>query len=122
MLNANFLNLYVEDLLESARFYEDLTGLKPLSLSPGYALFQFPSGIKLGLWLRSDVSPAAAGGPGASEICFQEESDAAVDERFSDWTSKGAVIAQPSTRMSFGYTFTAQDPDGHRLRVYRLSA
>ena len=85
-------------------------------------MFQFPSGIKLGLWLRSDVSPAAAGGPGASEICFQEESDAAVDERFSDWTSKGAVIAQPSTRMSFGYTFTAHDPDGHRLRVYRLSA
>jgi predicted enzyme related to lactoylglutathione lyase len=27
-------------------------------------------------------------------------------------------IVQPPTRMEFGYTCTALDPDGHRLRVF----
>ncbi len=52
---------------------------------------------------------------------FAEASDAAVDERFAQWTGEGIVIAQEPTRMEFGYTFAGLDPDGHRLRVYKLA-
>lgn len=55
------------------------------------------------------------------EIVFAEDSDAQVDERFAQWTGNGLVIAQQPTRMEFGYTFVALDPDGHRLRVYKLA-
>jgi predicted enzyme related to lactoylglutathione lyase len=34
------------------------------------------------------------------------------------WQSFGARIAQPPTRMDFGFTGVALDPDGHRLRVF----
>jgi predicted enzyme related to lactoylglutathione lyase len=30
----------------------------------------------------------------------------------------GVAIAQKPVEMDFGYTFTALDPDGHRLRVF----
>lgn len=36
----------------------------------------------------------------------------------ADWTGRGLKIAQPITCMSFGTTFVALDPDGHRLRVF----
>ena len=52
---------------------------------------------------------------------FAEASDAAVDERFAQWTGEGIVIAQEPTRMEFGYTFAGLDPGGHRLRVYKLA-
>jgi hypothetical protein len=29
------------------------------------------------------------------------------------------MILQPPTEMDFGRTFTAADPDGHRLRVFK---
>jgi predicted enzyme related to lactoylglutathione lyase len=31
-------------------------------------------------------------------------------------------VAQPPTRMDFGFTFLALDPDGHRLRVFAPAA
>jgi len=38
------------------------------------------------------------------------------------WTKRGLAIAQEPTKMNFGFTFTALDPDGHRLRVYAPAA
>jgi predicted enzyme related to lactoylglutathione lyase len=34
------------------------------------------------------------------------------------WQALGARIAQAPTRMDFGFTAAALDPDGHRLRVF----
>ena len=33
----------------------------------------------------------------------------------------GLRIIQEPTKMDFGFTFTAADPDGHRLRVFNPS-
>ena len=121
MSQFNFINLYVADAQRSADFYATVLGKKPEQSSPGYSLFVLDNGLKLGLWKRETVEPPVEGTPGAGEICVAEDSDAAVDERFAQWTGQGIVIAQTPTRMSFGYTFTALDPDGHRLRVYKLA-
>ncbi len=122
MANLNFVNLYVADALRSAAFYAKITGAKPVQSSPGWSMFVLPSGLKLGLWKRDEVDPPAEGAPGPVELVFAEESDAEVDERFAQWTGEGIVVAQKPTRMEFGYTFVALDPDGHRLRVYKLAA
>jgi predicted enzyme related to lactoylglutathione lyase len=42
----------------------------------------------------------------------------AVEATHADWSKRGLTIAQPPTRMDFGHTFVALDPDGHRLRVF----
>lgn len=42
----------------------------------------------------------------------------AVDTMYTDWKRRGLEIIQAPTRMSFGATFVALDPDGHRLRVF----
>jgi predicted enzyme related to lactoylglutathione lyase len=34
------------------------------------------------------------------------------------WKLLGLDIIQEPTKMDFGFTFTAADPDGHRLRVF----
>jgi predicted enzyme related to lactoylglutathione lyase len=34
-----------------------------------------------------------------------------------NWSGRGYAIAQKPVEMDFGCTFTALDPDGHRLRV-----
>jgi predicted enzyme related to lactoylglutathione lyase len=121
MAIPNFVLLYVADPIQSANFYAPLLNRKPVESSPGYAMFVLENGFKIGFWKRDDVQPAAEGGAGSVELVFAEESDAQVDERFSQWTDDGLVISQPPTRMEFGYTFVALDPDGHRLRVYKLA-
>lgn len=42
----------------------------------------------------------------------------AVDAVWANWRQRGIAILQEPTDLDFGRTFTARDPDGHRLRVF----
>jgi len=79
------------------------------------------NGFKLGLWLKSEVDPKVVGQGATNELVFQLADDATVDATFSEWSQKGLTMAQRPTKMDFGYTFVALDPDGHRLRAYALA-
>ena len=113
--------LYVADPLRSAAFYERLLGHAPVETSPGFAMFVTPGGLKLGLWKRADVRPAAAD-PGGAELCFTLADRAAVDATYAIWRADGLPVTQPPTTMDFGYTCASTDPDGHRLRVFHPAA
>ncbi len=118
-LDPNFMLLYVADPLASAAFYERLLGKPALERSPGFAMFALGKGTMLGLWKRDDVEPRADAAPGAAELAFAVEGGrAAVDAAQAEWQALGIPLLQPATAMDFGYTFTARDPDGHRLRVF----
>jgi hypothetical protein len=121
MTNPNFVLLYVENPTASAAFYENLLGRKPVEASEGFAMFVLENGFKLGLWLSSDVEPKVEGSGARSELVLQVADDATVDSTFGAWTKKGLRMAQRPTKMDFGYTFVALDPDAHRLRVYALA-
>jgi hypothetical protein len=41
-----------------------------------------------------------------------------VEATHTRWLALGLPIAQPPTRMDFGYTCVGLDPDGHRLRAF----
>ncbi len=118
MLDAHFILLHVENPAESARFYAGLLGQEPAEQSPTFAMFPLASGIRLGLWSRHTVEPAATAAGGAAEIAMMVGSAAEVDETYSDWRARGVAILQGPTDLDFGRTFTACDPDGHRLRVF----
>jgi catechol 2,3-dioxygenase-like lactoylglutathione lyase family enzyme len=121
MTAPNFILAYVADAPKSAALYAKLLNAQPVESSPGWAMFAFPNGLALGLWSRDDVEPRATL-PGGSEIGFPVENDEAVKTTRDAWAKLGLKILQEPTKMDFGFTFTAADLDGHRLRVFAPSA
>lgn len=118
MATPNFVILYVDNPISSAAFYARLLDRPALETSPTFAMFSLHDGVMLGLWSRHTVQPGASATAGAAEIAFTADSKEAVQNLHTDWTSKGLPVLQPPTQMDFGFTFTAADPDGHRLRVF----
>ena len=105
-----------------AVFYSRLLGRPAVESSPGFALFALGGGMMLGLWARRTVEPEA-GLPGlGGELAFSVADAGAVERLHAEWRGHGLPIAQQPTRMDFGYTFVALDPDGHRLRVFAPSS
>jgi len=120
MPDFSFVLLYVERPPASAAFYADLLGRPPVETSPTFAMLPLVSGVMLGLWSRHTVEPVPPASSGGSEIAFTVAD--AVHATHADWSRRGLKIAQAPTRMDFGHTFVALDPDGHRLRVFAPAA
>lgn len=118
MPSPNFFIFFVNDPQASARFYGDLLGKPPIEASPTFAMFALDSGVMLGLWSSHTAEPSPAAAAGGCELAFSLDSDEEVDRTLSAWKERGLAILQAPTRMDFGYTFVALDPDGHRLRVF----
>lgn len=117
-MSPNFVILYVADPLASADFYAELLATEPAEKSSTFAMFALESGVMLGLWAQHTVEPPSNIEGGTTELAFTVSNGAAVDTAFRDWSQRGLDIIQPPTAMDFGYTFTARDPDGHRLRMF----
>lgn len=118
MPDPNFFILFVEAPEASARFYADLLGKPPLEASPTFAMFALDSGAMLGLWSRHTAEPVVGAAAGSCELAFALDSDAEVERTHRAWQQRALPMLQAPTRMDFGYTFVARDPDGHRLRVF----
>ena len=118
---AHYFLLYVDSPATSANFYSRLLGKPPVELNPTFALFILDNGVKLGLWSRHTVEPAAQLTGGGGEVGFSLADPAAVDALHAQWVERGATITQSPTHLDFGYTFVAEDLDGHRLRAFSLS-
>lgn len=118
MPDCNMVLLYVDRPEASAAFYGALLGRAPLEASPTFALFGFDSGLRLGLWSRHTVEPAAQPAFGGVELAFALADCAAVDATCADWRGRGLPIVQEPVDLDFGRSFVALDPDGHRLRVF----
>ncbi len=122
MPHPDHVIFYVSDPAASSAFYERQLGGPPVQSSPGFVLFALESGMQLGLWKLQAVEPAPRHGAGSAELALVVETDAEVDAWHARWRTDGLPVLQSPTRMGFGYTCVAADPDGHRLRVFSLSA
>lgn len=109
--------LFVTSPQKSSLFYQELFGLKPVEESPTFVMFALNNGTMLGLWSKLTAEPRVDAQPGASEICFAVEN---VDVLYAELGTKHLVVAQKPCDMDFGRTFVVLDPDGHRLRIYKL--
>lgn len=118
MPDFSFLLLHVADHDASATFYNQLLDIPIIERKPDFAMLPLRDGVMIGLWLRDTVEPASTGQSGASEIAFAVADSETVEAMHLDWQQRGLIIMQTPTRMSFGTTFVALDPDGHRLRVF----
>ncbi len=111
---------FVENPVASAAFYSSLLDCKPVEVSPTFALFALSSGIRLGLWSRRDAEPMVITRGGSGELGIPVADDDTLHALYADWKARGLAVVQPPTDMDFGRTFVVLDPDGHRLRVFRL--
>lgn len=121
MSEPSLFILYVDNPAASKDFYQDLLGLNLVESSPTFVMFSLASGVMLALWSKHTVEPKVGQIAASGEYAISVESDAMVEEYHQRWSSKGITIIQPPQTMDFGYTFTATDPDGHRLRVFAMS-
>jgi predicted lactoylglutathione lyase len=117
-IDPNLVIFYVADAARSTKFYASLLNSQPVESSPTFAMFVLKSGVRLGLWSKHAVEPAVTALGNGGELVLQVPDNSTVDELYALWQQKGATLIQPPTMMEFGYTFTALDPDNHRLRVY----
>ncbi|WLS01645.1 VOC family protein [Shinella oryzae] len=117
MTSPNLLILYVENALESARFYKTIFGAAPLIQSPGFVSLRFDNGLGLGLWATSSPEFVSGGTGHRGEIAIVVDDDAQIDRLHEEWSAAGVAIEQPPFTAAFGRTFVALDPDGHRIRV-----
>lgn len=120
MRKLNYLLLAVKNPPESAALYTRILGCEPVENAPTFVLYVLPTGLKIGLWIASEIVPAPAS-PGGVELSFSEESEDAVRNTYEEWKKLGLKVLQEPTHMDFGFTFVVQDPDGHRLRPFVLA-
>ena len=111
--------LYVEHILISSQFYQDLLGIKADDTSPTFHTFRLSNGMSLGLKANHAVEPPTEKS-GRGELAFTVDNNNKVDTLFVEWQEKGIKMALPPTIVPYGYTFLALDPDGNRLRVVSL--
>ncbi|MEO7037215.1 MAG: VOC family protein [Polyangiaceae bacterium] len=120
MRKLNYILLSVRNPRESAALYTQILGCEPVEHSTTFVLYVLPTGLKIGLWMTSEISPPPAA-PGGIELSFSEESEDAVRRTFEDWKKLGLKVLQEPTHLDFGFTFVVEDPDGHRLRPFVLA-
>lgn len=121
MRTLNYLLLPVRSPRESAKLYTRLLGREPVENSETFVLYVLPTGLKVGLWVASEMEPRPKA-PGGLELAFTEASREAVLQTYEEWTKLGLKVLQEPTDMDFGFTFVVEDPDGHRLRPFVLAA
>ena len=115
--NLGFLILFVTNPQKSSIFYQELFEIKPIEESPTFVMFALKNGVMLALWSKYTAEPRIEAPPGSTEVCFPTDN---VDALYEAWSKKQLVTAQKPTDMDFGRTFLILDPDGHRIRIYKL--
>lgn len=115
--SLGFILLFVTNPLKSSLFYQNLFNLSPIEESPTFSLFGLQNGVMLGLWSKFTAEPKVEACAGAQEIGFPALD---VDVLYEEWGKTGVTVIQKPCEMDFGRTFVIQDPDGHRIRVYKL--
>lgn len=114
----NNINLLVNDVERSRRFYQEVFGLnldERRSAAP--AMLLETGGCSLSLKDRATEDPDKVAGPGDTELGFETDDLEAVHAALQGF----GVPVTPILSLGFGRTFDAQDPDGHHLVVYTLS-
>lgn len=122
MLKNDLIILYVKNTSLSTAFYTKLLDKDAFDSSENFACIPLNASTTLGLWSAHTVKPEVRTiGNNGMELTFALNDKESVDALYETWQKQNITIAQEPTQMEFGYTFTALDPDGHRLRAYYSS-
>ncbi len=116
---VGMISLYVRNVVASTRFYTDVIGfqLQTQFSNEEFALGQLASGPTLTLRSLNQLPAGTPATPGGVELHFAVEN---IEAAWQDWRSKHVEGLTEITDMGAGLNFSAKDPDGHALNVYKL--
>ena len=121
MNHIGLVVLYVEDLAKSKAFYEQLFNLEVDVLSENYTSFPLSTGMRLSLWKNPEAKMGSQMGDARHELGVAVDSIDAVEATYEQWQQKGVSFEQAPKQECYGYTFIANDLDGHRIRVFAMT-
>ena len=121
MNHIGLVVLYVEDLAKSKAFYEQLFDLEADILSENYTSFPLSSGMRLSLWRNPETKMEGQQGHARHELGVAVDGIQQVDTTYDEWQQKGVSFEQAPKQECYGYTFIANDIDGHRIRVFAMT-
>ncbi len=111
IMSLDYITLFVGDVQESKRFYQDLLGLRVLYESPNFVLLSAPAGSKLGLHL-------AEGERGSKQTVNLHFRVADVDEAYARLSAQGLSFEHVPKRQPWGLRSAAfRDPDGYLVEL-----
>ena len=114
-MKPNYFMNCVTDIERAVAFYNDLFEMQPAMSSPDFVSYDLGGSIIFAVW-SSRADDVKANPVRLSEIGLSVESNDKVDEFWTTWQAKGAVI-EPIHDAPFGRTFVIADPDGNHIRV-----
>lgn len=105
--------MHFTNLPQARKFYAETVGLPVIDAQSDDHFVTLQAGDSLiGLSGEPGSFPA-----GSTEIGI-EVNDA--DRAYSEWKSQGATLLSEPNDFPFGRSFDAQDPEGHRINIYKL--
>lgn len=116
---VGMISLYVRDVAASTQFYTDVIGFQlqgPFS-NEEFALGQLAGGPTMALRSFNQLPAGTPATPGGVELHFEVED---IQTAWQEWKSKRVEGLTDITDMGAGLNFSAKDPDGHALNVYKL--
>ncbi|WP_087017893.1 VOC family protein [Thaumasiovibrio subtropicus] len=120
MMRLEATILYVEKIDVSSQFYASLFYQPAQVLSPTFHSFSLGP-VSVELKQREAVKPEAILTGGGMELSFEVADQAALLSLYDRWIALDVPMAQEPEKLVFGWTFVAEDPDKHRIRVFAPS-
>ncbi|ROQ25913.1 VOC family protein [Gallaecimonas pentaromativorans] len=117
MKTQTMVLFYVNDCAKSQALYQALLARPAAQHSTDFAMFALDGGSFVALKSRQSVLPETLPAAGAAELVLLVGDISDVNRSFEHWRELGLRITQQPQAMPFGYTFVAEDFDGHLLRV-----
>ena len=105
--------LHFTNLPQAREFYAETVGLPVIDAQSDDHFVTLQAANSLVGLSAEPGAPAA----GTTEIGF-EVGD--VDGTYRDWKAKGVTLLSEPGDFPFGRSFDAQDPEGHRLNIYKV--
>ncbi len=111
MINLVEIARFVEDLDETAAFYQALTGVDPVARSEGMVIFMMG---KTKLFLHKTYQPGEGELPPEDHIAFEV---ADLDQTCEELADRGLAIEVPPKEYYWGYSAYLRDPSGQLIEL-----
>lgn len=110
--------LYVEDIETSKAFYSYVFDCEGHVLSPTFVSFTLNIGINIELKQLAQADQISKVTGGGTELSLIVKDSETLHHLFNQWQSKSVEFLQTPTKVVFGLSAVAVDPDGHRIRLF----
>lgn len=113
----NGLMITVTNMDRSAKFYRDLLGLKPVTITPGWSEFRLTEDFNLGMHITEEDLPMPRGIGYSMGLFYYADDLAAEVGRLKE---RGVAFVDERLEGDSVWVAAIADPDGYMLQIFEL--